>query len=209
MKNKILYLMEMANNNNLTGDIKARRVRTVENVPIEYDGEPLEMFFEFGLWERYTYRMNNKRTGAPLKHPIRELLNPNGLHVDTQFERQEVDRWSGRTWSMSHRHLKIEEEITALNMNYTRADILDAVNMYSDDNYIKIVLIEEEAERIAREIGGYREKSIINGAHYFKEGARFGNTWNESHKVVEVVSKELDTCGDSFEVDLVTGIICG
>lgn len=44
-------------------------------------------FISFNHWERYQYRKTNKRTGEALKKEVKEILNPNGLHIDTEYEK--------------------------------------------------------------------------------------------------------------------------
>lgn len=83
---------------------------------------------EFTHWERYRYRTTHKRTGAPLKHPVKELVNINALHIDTQYD---DDRGS---W----RNLELEQEIHAAGLDYTRAGILAAVNMIAAEPYTEI-----------------------------------------------------------------------
>lgn len=59
---------------------------------------------------------------------------------------------------------------------------------------------------IARQ-AGYREKDIVwNGAFAAKS-----ETWNDEHKVVNILSLQADEDGhrDGFQVDIVTRRICG
>ena len=55
--------------------------------------------------------------------------------------------------------------------------------------------------------GGYREKEVMKNPHIYKQGG----TWNNDHKVIDIVGTEADTDGhkDSFAVDIVTKSICG
>lgn len=210
-----LYLREMGCdlNNGLT-DVNNHRVRVIENIDIIYKGQPFNMFFEFLSWERYTYRTTNKRTGEPLKKAVKELVNINGIAVDTQFERDEVDERTGRTWQSSWRACDLEKEISAKNYSFTRKDILSIINTYSVEKFDKVALVEEEARKITEKVGGYREKEILSNDSYME----IGHTWNDQHKVVKVterIKKETAphcyqyTTGDSFDVDLITGRICG
>lgn len=88
---------------------------------------------EFCHGTRYIYRNTNKKTGAPLKHAVKELLNPNAIYIDTQFEDQEG------TW----RNIKLEEKLFEKNYNYTLSDILAIVNEISKDQYTKIEFINK------------------------------------------------------------------
>jgi hypothetical protein len=204
-ESKILYLREMGMDDAMIpGDIKNHRVRVLENIDIFYAGTAYNMFFEFCQWTRYTYRTTNKRTGAPLKKALRELVNPNAVCVDTQFEKEETAR-DGRKWLSSWRNSALEKEIHAENPSFTRADILGIVNRYAiGAKYTKVVLIEEEARRIASTIGGFREKDILASDPVFEPGQ-----WDEAHKVVRVTARREHKLADSFDVDLITGNICG
>lgn len=64
----------------------------------------------------------------------------------------------------------------------------------------------EKITSITMNKGGFREKSIFP-----RSFARPTETWNNEHKVVEVLSLYPDADGhwNSYEVDLVTRIICG
>lgn len=60
---------------------------------------------------------------------------------------------------------------------------------------------------IVRREGGYREREIWNKPHTMEQGG----TWNESHKVVNILTAEPNEDGyfPGFAVDLVTRSICG
>lgn len=69
------------------------------------------------------------------------------------------------------------------------------------NNYERVV------NNVVKRYGGIREKTILeNGAFMAK-----GDTWNEYHKVIEVLSIKADRDGyrSGFQVDCVTGCICG
>lgn len=55
--------------------------------------------------------------------------------------------------------------------------------------------------------GGYREREIWNKPHTMEQG----ETWNKSHKVINVLSVEPDEDGyfPGFAVDIITWSICG
>lgn len=60
---------------------------------------------------------------------------------------------------------------------------------------------------IVRREGGYREHEIWNKPHTMEQS----ETWNDAHKVVNVLAMEPDEDGyfPGFAVDLVTKSICG
>lgn len=217
MKN--LYLLEMGmNDNNITTDVKNHRVRVVENIDIEYQGKDYNMFFEFTQCAHYNYRKTNKRTGAPLKKAVQELIIQDGLGLDTQFEKLEKDS-DGREWFSSWRNSQLEREIWNEHHAYTKKDIRDIVNKYAKEKYTGVILIEEEARHIINTTGGYREKYILaENADFQTEGSSYmeiGNTWNNEHKIVRVNRQEWEktengrklVVTDFCEVDLVTGKI--
>lgn len=55
--------------------------------------------------------------------------------------------------------------------------------------------------------GGFRERKVLSEQHEIVRGA----TWNDEHKVVEILSciPEADGYRSGFQVDLVTESICG
>lgn len=204
--NNTLYLREMGCSlNNGLSDVNNHRVRVIENIDILFQDHPYNMFFEFTSWERYTYRTTNKRTGAPLKKAVKELVNINGIGIDTEYEVPQTDEKTGYTWRMSYRNSRLEREIYDKNYSYTKEDILKIINTYSVKKYNKVVLIEEAAKQITEKLGGYREKAILNNDSVMQ----IGDTWNEDHKVVRVFERVNYKLGDSYDVDLVTGRICG
>ena len=90
-------------------------------------------FLEFSLWRnRAKIRYSNKRTGKPLKNPVREIINPIGLHLDTEFEEGDL----------SYRDLKLEERISAENPSFTLSDILRVTNDISTEHYDGIKWVE-------------------------------------------------------------------
>lgn len=219
MKN--LYLLEMGMNDaNISTDIKNHRIRTVENIDIFYKGKTYNMFFEFTQCPHYNYRTTNKRTGAPLKKAVQELIIKDGLHMDTQFEVLEKIFADGTPFYASYRKGDFESEIWNEHHAYTKKDILEIVNRYAIEKYNKVVLIEKETEKIINTYGGYREKEIIKerdfqteGSHYYK----IGNTWNDEHKIVVACRQEWEktengrklVTTNTCEIDLVTGKITG
>lgn len=60
--------------------------------------------------------------------------------------------------------------------------------------------------RIVSADGGIRERTILNGPHTLEP-----ETWNNDHKVINVISEEADPDGyrPGFQVDIKTNSICG
>ena len=96
-------------------------------------------FIEFCRWERYQTRTTNKRTGEPLKHPVRELVNYNALYINFSFEKDETR--NGRTLRACYANINLAAKIHAKNYSYTKKDILKAVNSISKDTYTDIQFI--------------------------------------------------------------------
>lgn len=208
MKKNTLWLLSMGMKNDDLNDIKNHRVRVVENIDIERNGKAYNMFFEFTQWEVWRMRYTNKRTGAPLKKPIQEIINPMGLHIDTEYETVETSYYyDGKqrkeyTYNSSWRCRDLEKEFYNDNLTFCKADILKAVNRYATKKFTRVCIIEQEIPRIVEKIGGFREKNIISGDWV----AYTQKTWNDDHKIVEVYDRTTKT---SFDLDLVTNTITG
>ncbi len=69
------------------------------------------------------------------------------------------------------------------------------------------MMYESIVKAIVRKYGGFREKNILSNPHLIKKS----ETWNDEHKVLNVLSKEPDIDGyyAGFQIDLVTMSICG
>ena len=67
--------------------------------------------------------------------------------------------------------------------------------------------MEKLVKMIVRRHGGYREKEIMSHPHTIEKS----ETWNQDHKVLEVLEKEAQPDGyrNGFAVDIVTMSICG
>lgn len=141
---KTLYLLKMGcDDNNITTNIKNHRVRVVENIDISYKGEIYNMFFEFCRGTHRRYRKTNKRTGAPLKREVEELIVKNGLYVDTQFEKLERVAEDGTPIYSSWRHSGLENEFYNEHLEYTREAVLEVINRYKiGEKYTDICLID-------------------------------------------------------------------
>ena len=60
-------------------------------------------------------------------------------------------------------------------------------------------------KKIVKKYGGYREKDIINNPYIIRKT----ETWNGSHKVLNIIEKNKLDHKNGFSVDLVTMRICG
>ena len=60
-------------------------------------------------------------------------------------------------------------------------------------------------KNIVKKYGGYREKDIINNPYIIRKT----ETWNGSHKVLNIIEKNTLDHKNGFSVDLVTMRICG
>lgn len=222
MKKNTLYLLEMGmHDSSISTDIKNHRVRVVENIDIVYKNEKYNMFFEFTQGTHRRYRTTKKRTGAPLKKAVEEIIIKDGLFIDTEYEKTETDE-SGFTWKISGRKSDLEYEIFKEHHAYTQKDILEVVNRYKiGEKFTDICLIETTAANIIKKIGGFRELDILGENKNFQtDGDSFfqiGETWTAEHKIVKCNKRVWTPTGngrklevvDFCEVDLVTGKITG
>ena len=103
-----------------------------------------DYIIEFGECTHYNWRKTHKVTGKPLKHEIREVIVSYGLHLDTQYERDEVDERTGRKWKSAWRNSKLEQEVWDMHLPYTLENILKVVNYISADEYTAVEFKEEK-----------------------------------------------------------------
>ncbi len=66
-------------------------------------------------------------------------------------------------------------------------------------------MYENIVKNIVRKSGGYREKDIINNPYIIMKT----ETWNNEHKVLNIIEKNTLDHKNGFSVDLVTRKICG
>ena len=66
-------------------------------------------------------------------------------------------------------------------------------------------MYENIVKNIVRKSGGYREKDIIKNPYIISKT----ETWNSSHKVLNIIEKNTLDHKNGFSVDLVTRKICG
>lgn len=110
------------------------RLTTISyDVPTE-DGRNL--FIEFSNWVRYETRFYSKRGGKVLKHPKRELFNPNALHVNVMYEVENHPIHGNCCLGDS----KLCAKIHALNLDYTREGIEKALKVITGLDYHIIIL---------------------------------------------------------------------
>lgn len=141
---KTLYLLKMGcDDDNITTNIKNHRVRVIENIDIRYKGETYNMFFEFCQGAHRRYRKTNKRTGAPLKREVEEIIVKDGLYINTCFDKLERVAEDGTPLYTSWRHSALENEFYNEHHGYTREDILEVVNRYNiGEPFTEVCLID-------------------------------------------------------------------
>ena len=76
--------------------------------------------------DRKQMRRTNKRTGAPLAHPVFDIINPAGMYCATSYTDND-----GTTWGNSAQ----DAAIWAHNYSYTVADLLTVVNEICSAHY--------------------------------------------------------------------------
>ena len=177
----------------ILSDVGNYRVGSYNNSIIGKDG--ITYIVEFGKYDRYTYRKTNKRTGAPLKKEVRELVKECALRIDTQYDTPD---------GLSYRNSKLEKEISDLLLSYTKENILKAINIISKIQYDNIVLLwDAKIENILQSVynaGGYREKAIIENLERVDK-----KQYDKNYYVVTFISKN----GDSFDYEMNSGRITG
>ena len=141
---KTLYLLKMGcDDDNIKTNIKNHRVRVIENIDIHYKGETYNMFFEFCQGAHRRYRKTNKRTGAPLKREVEEIIVKDGLYINTCFDKLERVAEDGTPLYSSWRHSALEQEFYEEHHGYTREDILEVVNRYKiGEPFTEVCLID-------------------------------------------------------------------
>lgn len=157
MFEKVLFLEKMGcdfwNDETADSDIKNYRVLTHGEIIPGKDGKIY--FLDFHLWRnRQQIRYTHKRTGRPLKHPAFDIINPQGVSIDTEYSD------NNGCW----RNCKLEKQLTAKNYSYTKADILTIVNEISTNTYDRIIFADcraIEAVPHILTIAGYRERNIL------------------------------------------------
>lgn len=195
---RVLYLEKRGGNNAELSDIKNYRVSVLEDINTNIHGS---MYFEFGRCDRWTIRTTNKRTGAPLKKSVKELVKADVMHIDTSFYKPE----NGGKWFSCWRDCDMEQAVFDELLDYNRKSILYIVNKYAVNHFDKVAFIDEEAQKIINTCGGYREKSILDNDPVFTKS----DTWNENHKIIKVYSRVNHQLNNSCEVDLITRKITG
>ena len=107
-------------------DIKNYRITTPGyTVPLK-DGRLFCL--EFTVNDRYHYRRVNKRTGAQLKKPVKELVMTCAAFLSGSYENERG------TWG----DCEMQRDFYESNVKYTEAAILDYVNSISAVHYDEI-----------------------------------------------------------------------
>lgn len=202
---KTLYLEERGCAARFPYDLYNHRYAVVERVPVVMNRQLHNMFFEFTQYEAYKTRTENKRTGQPLKHPVRELVNPFALAVHCEYEITEY-MYDGTPYTACYGCHEIERKAFDAAADFCKKSILNAVNVYSIYFYSKVVIIEQEAKRIIIDKGGNRELDILAADPICKADP---DEWNDEHKIVYVYARRNHKLAERCELDLVTGLIVG
>lgn len=66
-------------------------------------------------------------------------------------------------------------------------------------------MYENIIKNIVKKSGGFREKDIINNPYIIRKA----ETWNSSHKVLNIIEKNTLDHKNGFSIDIVTRKICG
>lgn len=134
-------------------DVGNYRVGSYDYSILGKDG--ISYILEFTNYDKRNYRRTNKRTGAPLKKEVVEIVKKHALHIDTQYE----------CTTGCYRNSRLEHNIHELLYSYTLNDILTVVNKISVKQYDRIILLWDEKIKDKLDyiynLGGYREKQII------------------------------------------------
>ena len=69
----------------------------------------------------------------------------------------------------------------------------------------KIAMYDNIIKNIVKKCGGYREKDIMKNPYIIRKT----ETWNNEHKVLNIIEKNSLDHKNGFSVDLVTMRICG
>lgn len=91
---------------------------------------------DFCCCTHYNYRTTHKITGRELKKPIREIITPCGIHLDTEYEKLSEDGFM-----LSYRNSKLEKEIFKMHLPYTKENVLKVVNYIAAEKFDAIEII--------------------------------------------------------------------
>ena len=88
-----------------------------------------DYFLEFTTGTKYRTRTENKRTGKPLKHPVREVVASGVAFCDACYEDAEGYCWRDNAlWKTAYNEPR----------PYTEAGILSIVNSFAAEHYDSI-----------------------------------------------------------------------
>lgn len=110
----------------INSDIGNYRICTASYIKLA-DGR--QMFFEFCRSDRYQFRNVNKRTGAPLKKPVYELVMKDACALNTCYDGGD---------GMSYRDLDMEHSFHSSPVPYTLKTVLEFINSVSAKQYSAI-----------------------------------------------------------------------
>lgn len=121
------------------GDVGSESRSDIGNYRITTPGEivPLKngknYLFEFSHYDRFIYRKTNKRTGAPLKNPVRELYLKNAASISTEYTNA----------AGSFADLALEKDFYSRDIPYTEGAILNYINDIAAEHYDAIKYVRE------------------------------------------------------------------
>lgn len=69
----------------------------------------------------------------------------------------------------------------------------------------ELEMYDNMIKNIVKKCGGYREKDIMKNPYIIRKT----ETWNNDHKVLNIIEKNTHDHKNGFSVDLVTKKICG
>lgn len=69
----------------------------------------------------------------------------------------------------------------------------------------EFTMYDNIVKNIVKKSGGYREKDILKNPYIISKT----ETWNSSHKVLNIIEKSSHDHKNGFSVDVVTTRICG
>lgn len=133
MTQNILYMekrgCDFFHGEHINSDIGNYRICTASYIRLA-DGQ--QMFFEFCRSDRYQFRNVNKRTGAPLKKPVYELVMKDACALNTCYDGGD---------GMSYRDLNMEHSFYSSPMPYTLKTVLEFINSVSAERYDTIQFV--------------------------------------------------------------------
>lgn len=115
-------------------DIGYYRIGIYDNRIKGKDGR--NYILDFWCCTHYKYRTTHKITGKELKKPIREIITPCGIHLDTEFEKLSKDGFM-----LSYRNSQLEQEVHEMHLSYTKENILKVINYIAAEKFDAIEIV--------------------------------------------------------------------